>query len=110
MSKERARRREARQAEAAVRAEARARSEQKAARKRARKEAWTARLAWFGASSRGQQTGILAARRRLRLNLIVTFLVLVQLAVWFVREEWQSSLAALVVSALAFPVIAAFAL
>lgn len=110
MSKERARRREEREAEAAVRAEQRARAEQKAARSRARRETWTARFAWLGGSRPGQQTGILAAKRRLRLNLVVTFLVLVQVVVWFVREDWRASLAALVVSALAFPVIAAFAL
>lgn len=111
MSKERARRREERTAEAAVKAAARDRANQKAARGRARKAAWRARLGPLAPGGRpGQQTGILAARRRLRLNLIVTFLVLVQAVVWIVREDWQSSLAAFVVSALAFPVIAAFAL
>ncbi|MCX6397812.1 MAG: hypothetical protein NTV23_15100 [Propionibacteriales bacterium] len=110
MSKERARRREEREAVAAANAVARERSSRKAARSRARKAAWTARFAWLGASRPGQQTGILAARRRLRLNLVVTFLILVQAVVWITREDWKSSLAALVVSALAFPVIVAFAL
>lgn len=111
MSKERARRREAREAEAAVKAAARERANAKAARSRARKAAWSARLGPLAPGGRpGQQTGILAARRRLRLNLIVTFLVLVQGAVWIIREDWQASLAALVVSLLAFPVIAAFVL
>lgn len=111
MSKERARRREAREAEAVVKAAAREQALQRAARSRARKAVWTARLGPFAPGGRpGQQTGILAARRRLRLNLIVTFLILVQAVVWIVREDWKSSLAALVVSALAFPVIAVFAL
>jgi len=110
VSKERAKRREEREAAATVKAQQRARTEQKAARRRARREAWTARFAWLGTNRPGQQTGILAARRRLRLNVIVVFLVLVQAVVWFVREDWRASLAALVVSALAFPVIAAFAL
>lgn len=111
MSKERARRREEREAAAAAQAAVRERANQKAARRRARKVAWQRRIGPLAPGGRrGQQTGILAVRRRLRLNLIITALVLVQAAVWFVREDWKSSLAALVVSALAFPVIVAFAL
>ena len=111
MSKERARRREEREAQAAARVAAHEQTLQKAARSRARKATWSSRLGPLAPGGRpGQQTGILAARRRLRLNLIVTALILVQAVVWIAREDWKSSLAALVVSALAFPVIVAFAL
>lgn len=111
MSKERARRREQREAEALARAQARAKAEEKAARRRRVKATWSRRLAALTPGGRpGQQTGVLAARRRFRLNVIVTFLVLVQVIIWILREDWQASLAALVVSAIAFPVIAAFAL
>lgn len=116
MSKERARRREQREAEAQVRAQARARAEEKAARRRRLKESWGQRLdvvrpGFLRSGGRpGQQTGILAARRRFRINVIISFLILVQAVLWILNEDWQANLAALVVSALAFPVIVAFAL
>jgi hypothetical protein len=58
----------------------------------------------------GRPTGVLARRRRTRLNLIVIGLVLVQVIVWMARPDWAARLAALVIALLAFPVIAAFAL
>jgi hypothetical protein len=85
MSKERARRREARQREAAIRRAAQVRAAERAARQRAR-------------------------RRRTRLNLVVAALLFTQVVVWVVRPDWQARLAALLVAALAFPVIAAFTL
>ncbi|MCW2854809.1 MAG: hypothetical protein JWR52_424 [Marmoricola sp.] len=111
MSKERARRREIRQREAAIRAEARVREAERDTRRRARRAAVRRRLGpLLPGRPTGQQTGILAQRRRVRLNLVLTSLVLVQVIVWVVRPDWQARLGALLVSVLAFPVIAAFAL
>jgi len=107
MSKDRARRREARQREAAIRTAARAAATERTARRRARKAALRKRLVPL---TTGRQTGVLARRRRSRLNFVLTALLLVQVIVWVVRPDWQARLAALVVSALAFPVIAAFTL
>lgn len=111
MSKDRARRRELREAEAAVRAEARRATDARAARQRARTATWQRRLGPLGSAARpGQQIGILASRRRTRLRLIGTALIFAQILTWLVRPDWQARLAALVVAVIAFPVIAAFAL
>ena len=111
MSKERARRREVRQAEVAARAEARAISEAKAARKRDRRATWQRRLGpLYPRGEIGKQTGTLAHKRRTRLRIIVMALLAVQIFTWFVRPDWQARLAALVIAAFAFPVLAAFAL
>ena len=107
MSKERARRREAREREAAARAAARAVEAERAERKRARKAALRKRLLPL---TTGRQTGVLAQRRRTRLNLVIASLLFVQVIVWIVRPDWQARLAALLIAALAFPVIAAFTL
>ena len=107
MSKERARRREVREAEAATRRAAHERQVNRDARRRARRNALRKRLAPL---TTGRQTGVLAQRRRMRLNLVLAFLLLVQVIVWVVRPDWQARLAALVVAALAFPVLAAFTL
>jgi len=111
VSKERARRREAREREAAERSEARAAANARAARRRERRAAWSRRLSVLTPGGpTGQPTGILARRRRIRLNLIVSALVLLHVLVWIARPDWAARLAALVVALLAFPVIAAFAL
>ena len=107
MSKDRARRREARLREAAIRTAARAAQAERAARRRARKEALRRRLVPL---TTGRQTGVLARRRRSRLNFVFVALLLVQVVVWVIRPDWQARLAALLVSALAFPIIAAFTL
>jgi Flp pilus assembly protein TadB len=107
VSKERARRREARQREAAVRtADARRRAE-RVARRRSRKAALQRRLVPW---TTGRQTGVLARRRRTRLNLVIAALFFVQVVVWVLRPDWQARIAAVLVAALAFPVIAAFTL
>ncbi|MFL6108920.1 MAG: hypothetical protein ACJ716_14150 [Marmoricola sp.] len=110
MSKERARRREAREAEAAVRAEARAALEARAARSRSRRAAREAWLRKVGLRSAGRQTGPIAERRRARVRAIVGLLLFAQLVVWLVRPDWQARLAALVVSAFVFLVASVFAL
>ncbi len=51
---------------------------------------------------------MLARKRRLRTSLLVAFLLAVQVVVWAVRPDWEARLAALVVSVLAVPVLAAF--
>jgi Flp pilus assembly protein TadB len=107
VSKQRARAREARQREAATRAAAARRRAERDARRRDRRSALQRRLVPF---TTGRQTGVLARRRRTRLNLIVAALLFVQVVVWVVRPDWQARIAALVLAALAFPVIVAFTL
>ena len=107
MSKERARRREAREHAAAIRTAEARRQAQHEARRRARRAALRRRIVPF---TTGRQTGILARRRRTRLNLIIAFLVLGQVVVWVVRPDWQARFAAVLVALIAFPVIAAFTL
>jgi hypothetical protein len=107
VSKERARRRDAREREAAIRRAARATEAERAARRRARKAALRRHLVPF---TTGRQTGVLARRRRTRLNLVLVSLLFLQVVVWVVRPDWQARLAAVLVAALAFPVIAAFTL
>lgn len=107
MSKERARRREAREREAAARAATRSVRQEREARRRARKAALQRRLVPL---TTGRQTGVLARRRRTRLHLVLAALLFVQVVVWVVRPDWQARLTALILAALAFPVIAAFTL
>jgi Flp pilus assembly protein TadB len=107
VSKERARRREAREREAASRRAAHQRATERTARRRRRREVLRRRLLPL---TTGRQTGVLARRRRTRLNLVVAALLFAQVVVWVVRPDWQARLAALLVAALAFPVIAAFTL
>jgi Flp pilus assembly protein TadB len=100
MSKERARRREEREREAAVRQAARQREAERRARSRARKRALTG---WI---PRPRLTpGVLAARRRTELMATFGLLFLLNLLVWLVRPDWPARLAALVVSAVVFPVV-----
>jgi len=107
VSKERARRREAREREAASRHAAHQRATERIARRRRRRELLRR---WLLPLTTGRQTGVLARRRRTRLNLVVAALLFAQVVVWVVRPDWQARLAALLVAALAFPVIAAFTL
>jgi hypothetical protein len=111
MSKERARRREERQRQAAAREAARAAE----ARRAERRQALVAPIAGPVRRARlalttGRQSGVLAERKRNRVRLVTTALVLIQVLVWVFRDDWQARLAALVIALLAFPVIAAFTL
>lgn len=111
MSKDRARQREAREREKAAQAEARAAEAARSARRRERRAVWSRRLAMVTPGGpTGQQTGILARRRRVRLNLLIAVLLMIQVLVWVVRPDWPARLAALVVALLVFPVLAAFVL
>jgi hypothetical protein len=108
MSKERARRRAAREHEAALKASARAaeaeRRERRATRARAVQRATTGRLP--RRTPVGRPTGTLARRRRTQTSLLLALLVAVNILVWFVRPDWTSRLGALVVTVLAAPVLA----
>ena len=106
MSKERAKRRAAREHEAALRASARAseqeRRERQASRKRALKAATTDRLRIHPV---GGQTGTLAHRQRIQTSLLVAGLLCLNILVWVVRPDWPARLGVLVLSILAFPVL-----
>lgn len=100
MSKERARRREEREREAAIRQAAREREAVRRERARARRKTLT------GWVPRPRLTpGILAARRRTELMATVGLLFLLNLLVWLVRPDWAARVGALVVSVLVFPVV-----
>lgn len=107
MSKERARRREEREREAAIRAAARAaqaeRQERRAARGRTVRRHTTDRLPQWRPV--GRDTGALARKRRVKRGLLVAFLLALNILCWVVRPDWEARLAALVVSVLAFPVL-----
>lgn len=85
-----------------MRAAARAAEQERRERRVARKKAITRRLPKWGT---GRQTGILARRRRSQNAFLVSLLVLLNVLLWFVRDEWGIRLAALVVSILAAPVL-----
>ena len=100
MSKERARRRAEREREAAMKAAARQRAVERKARTRARQKAVTG---WVPRPR--LQPGVLAARRRTELMATFGLLLLLNILVWLVRPDWAARLAALLVSAIVFPVV-----
>lgn len=106
MSKERARRRAAREHEAALRTAARAseqeRRERQQARKRAVKAATTDRIRF---APTGRDTGSLARRRRTQNTVLVVVLICLNILVWVVRPDWAARFGALVLTVLAFPVL-----
>lgn len=102
MSKERARRRARREQEAALRTAARAAERERQERRAARKKAITRRLPKWGT---GRQTGILARRRRSQTTFVVSLLVVLNVLLWFVRDEWGIRFGAVIVSILAAPVL-----
>jgi Flp pilus assembly protein TadB len=107
MSNERARRRAAREHEAALKAAARAaeqeRRERRAARGRAVRRLTTDRLPRVTRTKRA--TGTLAHRRRVETSLVLALLVALNVLVWVVSSDWAARLAAFVVSVLAAPVL-----
>jgi len=108
MSKERAKRRAAREHEAGIRTAARAAEEERRERTKARKDLLRSatRVRFPSRSPSGAQTGVLARRRRVQTSLLIAFLLAVQVVVWVVRPDWPARLAALVVSLLAAPLLA----
>jgi hypothetical protein len=100
VSRERAKRREEREREAAVKAAARARQAERRSRWTARRQALT------GWVPRPRLTpGTLAARRRKEVTITVCILIALNLLVWIVRPDWQARIGALVVSILVAPVL-----
>jgi hypothetical protein len=108
VSKERARRRAAREHEAAIRTSARAaqaeRRERRTARTRAVRRATTGRLP--RRTRVGRPTGSLARRRRTRTSVLLVLLLALNVLVWFLSPDWAVRLGALVVSVLVAPVLA----
>jgi Flp pilus assembly protein TadB len=112
MSKERARRRAERERETAMRTFARAAEVERRERRRARTAAvrrWSGGRSggWPGRRVTGRQSGVLAARRRLRARALLAVLVLVNVVVWCLTPDWASRLGALVLCLLAAPLLVA---
>ena len=101
MSKERAQRRAKREREAAVLAAARAAEAERRERRDALKRAVTSRLP----TGRSRQSGILAQRRRKQTGATIAMLLALNILIWIFLQDWGVSLAALVVSLLAAPVL-----
>ena len=100
MSKERARRREAREREAAIKAAARARDEERRQRAAARKKKLT------GWVPRPRLTpGILARKRRINLGATIGILAFLNVVLWIARDDWAARLGGVLVSVLAAPVL-----
>jgi hypothetical protein len=108
VSKERARRRAEREAEAARRAQIRDRKVAARLRRQARRKqvsGWLPRRT----ASRGQG-GLLAAKRRRAAGLLGVGFLVVQFLTWVATPDWGLRVAVLLVSVLAVPLVAAFAL
>ncbi|HYO40185.1 MAG TPA: hypothetical protein VER39_11055 [Nocardioidaceae bacterium] len=106
MSKERARRRAAREHEAGLKASARAAQAERRERRTTR--ARSLRRAAPGLSRRprvGRADGTLARRRRRQTSVLVAALVALNVLVWVLRPDWQARLAAVVLLVLVFPVL-----
>jgi len=106
VSKERARRRAAREHEAALRTSARAAEAERRERQLARRKAVrAATVDRVRVRPVGRPTGVLAHRSRVRTALLVAVLVLAVVVVWVVRPDWPARLGAVVVAVLAFPAL-----
>ena len=101
MSKERARRREAREKEAAIIAAARAAQAEKRERRDARSRAVRSRLP----SARRRRAGILAQRRRRQTGATIALVLGLNPLVWVIFPDWPTRVMVLLVSLLAVPVL-----
>ena len=101
MSKQRARRREEREREAAIVRAARAREAERRERRTARARALTA----LAPRRHSRPTGILAERRRRQVGLTVAVLVAINVLVWVFVPGWPTRTMVLCVSLLAAPVL-----
>ncbi len=101
MSKERARRREARDREAGIVAAARAAEAEKRERREARKRALNSRLP----RRHSRQTGVLAQRRRKQSGATIALLLALNVLVWVFFTEWPARAMALIVTLLVAPVV-----
>jgi hypothetical protein len=86
MSKERARRREAREKEAAIVAAARASTAERRERRQARTRAVRSRMP----VRHSRQTGVLAQRRRRQNGATIAMLLVVNVLVWAIFPEWSA--------------------
>ncbi len=103
MSKERARRREAREHEQALLAAARAAEAERRERRTARRRAVAS---WLPERSRvGRPTGVLAERERRQRTTTVVLVVVLNVLVALLTDGWAWPALSLVVSALAAPVL-----
>ena len=101
MSKERARRREEREREAAIVRAARARE----AGRRERRTARARSLTGLVPKRHSRQTGLLAERRRRQVGITVAVLVALNVLVWVFVPGWPTRTMVLCVSLLAAPVL-----
>ncbi len=101
MSKERQRRREARDREAGIVAAARAAEAEKRERRDARKRAVSSRFP----RRRSRQTGVLAQRRRKQTGATIALLIALNVLVWVLFPEWPARMMALIVTLLVAPVL-----
>jgi hypothetical protein len=101
MSKERARRREARDRETAIVAAARAAEAERRERRELRKRAVKSRLP----QRHSRQTGVLARRRRKQTGATIVMLLVLNVLVWVIFPDWPARAMALIVSLLAAPVL-----
>ncbi len=101
MSKERARRREEREREAAVRTAARAAQLERTERRAARRRAVTSVLP----QPRSRPSGVLDRRARNRTSLTIAAVVVVNVLAFSAFEHWAARSLVLIVSVLAAPVL-----
>ena len=101
MSKERARRREVREREAAIVRAARARE----AEKRERRTARTRALSGLVPKRHSRQTGPLAERKRRQVGVTAAVLLALNVLVWVFVPDWSVRALILAVSLLAAPVL-----
>ncbi len=107
MSKERARRRAQREAEAARLAEDRTRQAAVAARRQGRREVMTNLVPTR--RRRPGVAGVLAAKRRRKLGLLAVGFFFVQFVCWVTTPDWGVRVAVLLVSVFALPVVTVLA-
>jgi Flp pilus assembly protein TadB len=101
MSKERARRREARKREAAIVTAARAAEAERRERRRTMQRAMSRRLP----RRHSRQTGVLAQRRRKQAGTTIALVIALNVMVWVFFPGWATQGLALVVTLLAAPVL-----
>ncbi len=130
MSKERAKKRAAREREAGIKAAARGAEQERRERQQTKKPAakGSAKLSADAAKRPPKQShprtpakkrghgpvgrpdGPLAQRRRNRTRLLIVLLVLVNVAAWLVWSDWAARLAVLILSVITAPLLAALLL
>ncbi|MEO7350916.1 MAG: hypothetical protein ABIR34_05285 [Marmoricola sp.] len=101
MSKERARRREAREREQAIVASAKA----SRAERRERREARARAVRTLLPVRHSRQTGVLAQRRRKQVGGTVAMLLVLNILVWVIFPDWPMRTMILILSLLAAPVL-----